>query len=69
MRLVKDRPLDVADHVTIFTHNLRQGDFPDLGELCFAELEVCVVVLVPESVAFFKLLELDSDNAGKSGAN
>ena len=57
MRLVKYRPLDVADHVAIFTHHLREGDFPDLGKLRFAELEIGVIVLVPESVALFELLE------------
>lgn len=69
MRLVKYRPLDVADHVAIFTHHLREGDFPDLGKLRFAELEIGVIVLVPESVALFELLELNSDYAGKGGAH
>ena len=69
MRLVKYRPLDVADHVAIFTHHLREGDFPDLGKLRFAELEIGVIVLVPESVALFELLELNPDDAGESGAD
>ena len=69
MWLIKNRSLDVSDHVAIFTHDLRQGDFPDLGKLCLAKLEVGVVVLVPEPVALFELLELNPDDAGESGAD
>ena len=69
MRLVKDGPLDVADHVAVFTHDLRQGNFSDLGKLRLAELEVGVVVLVPESVALLELLKLNSDDAGEGGAD
>ena len=69
MWLIKNRSLDVSDHVAIFTNDLRQGDFPDLGKLCLTKLEVGVVVLVPEPVALFELLELNPDDAGESGAD
>ena len=69
MRLVKNGPLDVADHVAVFAHDLRQGYFSDLGKLRLAELEVGVVILVPESVALFELLKLNSDDAGEGRAD
>ena len=69
MRLVKDGSLDVADHVAVFTHDLCQGNFSDLGKLRFAEFEVGVFVLVPESVALLELLELNSDDAGEGGSD
>jgi hypothetical protein len=67
--LVKDRALNVSDDVAVLTNDLGQGDLPDLGQLLNAEPRGRLVVLVPEPVALFDLLELNADDTGERRAH
>ena len=69
MRLVEDGTLDVTDNIAILTDDLAQSHFADLGQLGLAEPRFSRVVLVPKAIAALQFLELNADDAGKSGAH
>ena len=69
MRLVEDGTLDVTDNIAILTDDLAQSHFTDLGQLGLAEPRFSRVVLVPKAIASLQFLELNADDAGKSGAH
>ena len=69
MRLVEDGTLDVTDNIAIFADNLAQSHFADFRQLSFAKSRFGSVVFIPKAIASLQLLELNANDAGKSGAN
>ena len=66
---IEGGPLHVRVVVHVLAHDLGESRLAHLGELVLAESDVGVISLVPETIAFTRLAELDGDDAGERRAD
>lgn len=69
MGLIKQRLLNLVNHVTVLADHLCESNLPQLRQLSLRESHSGVGVLVPKPIALLEFLELYSDNAGEGGAD
>ena len=61
--------LNVGDFVTVFTNDFWQCDFANFSQLSFRKSYEGIAILIPETIAFSQVSELNSNDTGKSGPN